>query len=305
MMKSYLMFYVLVVAVFSGGHAWAASNCNLSLQNIRLENTGKNVTYDIFEAGSFALIQNHLIDIKNNSSDLTCDTVVLIQPKQNFFAGSQRGQRLEYQILSGRNSASIYENGLAMVVRNLKPKEKRTLSYQLKFAAGQYVSHGPYRNLFDYSAVEFPLNRTNVYDETAYDFQVRVNKSAKISLWGTNERYQYTVDFGELETGKTLQLAPQLLVQSTADYAIDFQSENHGHLRHRSGDSTWDVDYDFFVNHRPISLTAGGHRSRFRQPASAVGDRYSMMFRVGNVNSKPAGQYEDVITITVTPSLVH
>ncbi|GAB6260830.1 hypothetical protein [Photobacterium sp. 53610] len=301
-LKPFLMLCAL--AVFSGS-PWAAPNCNLSLQNIRLENTGKNVIYDIFEAGSFSLIQNHLIDIKNNSSDLTCDTVVLIQPKQNYFSGSQRGQRLEYQILAAKNAASIYENGLAIVVRNLKPKEKRTLSYQLRFASGQYVSHGQYQNLFDYTAVEYPLNRTNIFDETEHDFQVRVNKTAKISLWGTNDRHQYTVDFGELETGKTLQIAPQLLVQSTADYSIDFQSENYGHLRHRSGDTKWDVDYDFFVNNRSVPLAAGGHSVSFRQPASAVGDRYSMMFRIGNVRSKPAGQYEDVITITVTPSLVH
>ncbi|QUJ70014.1 hypothetical protein KDD30_17840 (plasmid) [Photobacterium sp. GJ3] len=301
-MKTYFICFILMLGSVP---VWAAKTCHLSLQNIRLENSGRNINYDMFETGSFALIQNHFIDIKNNSPDGVCDTVLLIKPRQNAFRGAQRSQQLEYQILAGRNSGAIYENGLAIVIRDLKPKEIRTVGYQLKFASQQYVSHGQYRNLFQYSAVEYPLNRTNIYDETNAEFQVQVNKTARVSLWGTNDRHQYQVDFGELETGETRQLTPQLLVQSTADYSIEFQSQNRGHLRHDSGDSQWDVDYGFFVNNRSVPLQTGRSLLSFRQPASAVGDRYSMMFRIGNVRNKPAGQYEDVITITVTPSLVH
>ncbi len=282
-----------------------AADCNLSLQNIRLENTGKRNIYDIFDTGSFSLIQNHLIDVKNNSNDKDCNTILLIKPKQNFYKRQKASKKLDYQILAGKNSASIYENGLAIAINNLKPNEKRTVSYQVKFASGQYVTHGRYTNQFNYSVVEAPLNRAVIYQQKKHDFTVRVDKVAKVSLWGTSNAYQHTVDFGEMTSGETLRLTPKLLVQSTANYSIQFESQYNGHMRHMKGDSKWDVNYDFFLNKRLIPLGSGTQIANYNQPANAVGDRFSMMFKLGNVRSKPAGNYSDVITITVTPSLVY
>ncbi|MCW8327207.1 hypothetical protein MD588_00130 [Photobacterium sp. SDRW27] len=296
---------VIVLGVMVSGMNVAASECNLSLQNIRLENTAKKAQYDIFDTGSFALIQNHLIDIKNNSSEQSCNTVLLIQPRRNYYQSQKGLQKLDYQILAGNNSSSIYENGLAIAINNLLPTEKRTIGYQLKFRSGQYVTHGDYINSFNYAAVKAPINRAVVYEKIDHDFAVNVDKVAKISLWGTNNTRHYTVDFKEMTSGESYRAKPQLLVQSTTDYSLKFESENRGHLRHTSGDSRWDVDYDFWVNKQLINLSAGERTLNYNQPDSAVGTRYSMLFRLGSVRSKPAGGYADSITITVTPSLLH
>jgi hypothetical protein len=104
------------------------------------------------------------------------------------------------------------------------------------------------------------------------------------------------IDFGTLETGETVLVFLQLRANGDAD--VSLSSRENGVLRHTSLPD-YAAPYVLAIDGRAIDLSA---RTSFRAPpaASIEGISLPMQITIGNVSGLPAGDYEDLVTISIS-----
>lgn len=139
--------------------------------------------------------------------------------------------------------------------------------------------------------VEFPL-------------QIIVGQNIALSLLDVGRPFDendttHTMNFGELTSGESGRM--DIRVRANIGHRLFLSSQNNGSLRHVSSHST--VGYELFVSGRKVSL-AGSSGSpsiagQSQVPTSDAGELYPVEVRIGDVSSRPAGNYRDVITVSV------
>lgn len=126
-----------------------------------------------------------------------------------------------------------------------------------------------------------------------------VNSGAPFDLTAT---YQ-TLNFGILTTGQTQSF--DIVVLSNSGYNLYFSSTNNGNLKHVNYNSN--VIYSMYVNNGQVNLTTSS--SNPVPVASGVGltanegVRIPIRVTMGEVKNQLAGQYADVIFITISSNL--
>lgn len=151
-----------------------------------------------------------------------------------------------------------------------------------------------------------------VYSQTAYisvadenglplaehpvSLAINVIPAAVMGLKGEFQRVNGVarIDLGELTPGpKTL--GTSLFVLSTGGYRVSVQSFNQGRLR--QGATEWYVNYGLSVGASTINLATGGDIEVVSNRPRA--DDYALTVNIGDVSGRRAGQYTDVLTLTV------
>lgn len=163
------------------------------------------------------------------------------------------------------------------------------------------VRAGTYTDTFTVRAYD-GANIDNSYNVT---LTVNVPVVARISLVSTGSPFNAadtseTLNFGNLVTNQTMSFDMRILTNS--GYDVRFSSANDGVMKHLTPGVTTTVPYTVTVNGIEQSLvgTAGtpllvvsgsgeSSTSGFNQPVTV---------KIGNVSSKVAGNYSDVITVT-------
>lgn len=127
---------------------------------------------------------------------------------------------------------------------------------------------------------------------------VNVLPSAVLGLSGQFTRVggQALIDLGELREGVS-QVPLQIMVASTRAYRLEFASRNAGRLM--MADTRWSVPYGLAVGDKSLVLT-----SRAFYDASENANNNSTMplrFVIGDASGKRAGNYSDVLTVSIAP----
>jgi len=112
------------------------------------------------------------------------------------------------------------------------------------------------------------------------------------------------MDFGELEQGETR--TAYLQVRATKAVSIRIESQNRGQMRRvnaMSAASEGGLAYGLQVAGRPIELGAGAQTIAGRPPITLDGESYPMVVTItGAPGTLPAGHYQDIVSIDVTPN---
>ncbi|WP_413110651.1 hypothetical protein [Thaumasiovibrio sp. DFM-14] len=294
------MFKPLLYATIAMLSANAYAQCQQKITQFYQQPANKHQSYDMFGNNPFPLSQTYVVKVTNTGTE-QCQSTLIIKPQSNALTNAVN-QQLRFEINNLGTPSRRFENGLALSVPRLEPGQNKEMQFSLKFPKGQYVRSGRFSQHFDIYLTQ-AKNIGQQLDERREHLTANVEQSARISLWGIGGANRYTVDFGTMTSNKELILQPKLLVQSSTDYKLEISSDNRGKMRHAGGNPEWDVNYDFFLDNQRINLNSTTFELLERQPENAVGHRYSMRFKLGDVSRRPAGNYNDSIKINITPSL--
>jgi hypothetical protein len=82
---------------------------------------------------------------------------------------------------------------------------------------------------------------------------------------------------------------------------ISVDSQNDGRLKHKVLPSDAGIVYVMRLDGTTLDLSSGPGELLRSPPVSLDGSGYPMQLQVGDVGGRPAGDYKDLLTITVSP----
>lgn len=163
---------------------------------------------------------------------------------------------------------------------------------------GQLMRPGPYRDRLTLQL----LDSERHLDSRETGIEVSVAAQAAIAAAGSqfggfSVARGAAMDFGVLEQGKEREAF--LFVQSNSNYVLRLQSDHGGVLRRQSGSASPDnsISYQASLDGVPLDLkqpVTVRNREGIRSEAP-----YTLRARIGQVEGKQAGSYQDVITVDV------
>lgn len=181
-------------------------------------------------------------------------------------------------------------------------------SHQREFVftipALQVVSGGTYSASVRVDLYEGNLGTHEVARTVTIQLRARVLESLDLAVLASGQGFtpgadRHTLDFGELTQGKSLGL--DLKVRSNAGYSVRIASEQGGLLKLKSGAPTDSIPYRLELGQMPLPLT--------KEPLTAVvhrggatpilGTTYPLRVTIGDLANPTAGDYQDVLTVTV------
>jgi hypothetical protein len=107
------------------------------------------------------------------------------------------------------------------------------------------------------------------------------------------------IDFHTLTAGEIKNAIVQ--VRATSAVAIVVQSQNQGRMKHEVLGGDPGVPYTMRLDGTNVNLAAASDTVLRAPPVSLEGASYPMLLQVGDVAGRPAGEYQDLLTVTVSP----
>lgn len=241
------------------------------------------------------------IDVRNRS-DAACDLRLIALSEvagQRRLIGSSSRQPLGYELTSGSGTQLPNENEASFGLPVLIPANaERRVRLELRLNPGQVVRAGHYDDQLRLQlqsaggATLTNVRRTPV--------SVRVPPRAQVNVAGTAGAFasglrSSVLDLGDLSGGSRGRV--YLQVRSNEAVRIRLVSQNRGVLRHTTiADQT--IPYQFSVDGSAVDLR-GPTRLVRSPPRTLDGAAYLGVATVAPVSNRFAGEYRDVITITV------
>lgn len=225
----------------------------------------------------------------------TCEVDVILRRPS---AAHRIGGVLTYEV-SGEGITGGARRDLR--IARLGPAREAT-SAQLRVTAGQNVGPGRHDTTFEVLLRE--AEGGAILDRRDATAMIDVAAKTAISVVGLQPRplrrfpdspvRNLAMDFGELETGESQTAYVQ--VRSNGRYALTLDSENGGALAHNSLAST--ISYEGTLDGAAMDLSGIGRA--LGAPTDLRGRQHALRILIGDVAQKPAGDYADVVTVTVT-----
>ncbi|WED29796.1 hypothetical protein L3V77_20530 [Vibrio sp. DW001] len=273
-------------------NTYAYGDCNARL--ISIEPQFSLSRYDVFSVSDTPLVQNYIVRADIEGQD--CTAIVELDIGGN----SNHLQSPNFEILKFEWHAErgFEKNGLWYIPLT---ENNATGKIQLRFPGKQWVSAGVYQNKLEASVIE---NGSNLLSYTGKKFYLDINAevlpTSKVQFYGLSQRH-YDLDFGELETGKSIRSSPRLWIQSTGGYYISIESDYDGNLRHDSLNPKWDIEYRMSIADKNIDMHKTGRQ--WRSGDSTSGSSLPINFVVGETKERRGGEYRDNIHISIEPDL--
>ena len=111
------------------------------------------------------------------------------------------------------------------------------------------------------------------------------------------------LNFGNLTQGQTKGV--DVVIQTCAGYKLNISSLNNGKLKHQQ--ANFFANYSLTANSNPINLTNSSMGPVTISTASGShpsdGFRFELDFQINDISNLPAGNYQDILTVTVTTNL--
>jgi len=109
-----------------------------------------------------------------------------------------------------------------------------------------------------------------------------------------------TINFGDVGSASaTLNRAINITALSTLPFAIKFESENGGLLKRRANEAQGIV---YAMNYAGVAVSPGDTMLCPMTPAPmGIGKQFEVGLNRSSINSLPAGNYRDTVTLTFTP----
>ena len=151
-------------------------------------------------------------------------------------------------------------------------------------------------NSYDPAQPDATATLTVLGNVTPFIEVVLVDPGAPFPFFGGTT--QRTMDFGVLQAGDTRQY--DLLVETNALFSMDIASQNSGVLTYQGsnpvGGLPTEVDYELYVDGQTVNLDTGS--ATFGSGLSGL--RWPFLVEILDYGVPVAGQYQDIIDITVT-----
>jgi spore coat protein U-like protein len=297
-----LLAAALLAALMPAG---AAQACRLELRNLNdITFSGR---YDPFAATQSP--RSMRFSVRNKDFDV-CSFGVGIDRGQNgnrLMAGD--GDTLDYEIVGPDNRAiadapATSGNGLLTGIA-FTPMLPVELEVWAIVPAGQMAEAGKYDdrltvNLYQMSGGQ-PGQR---HDSETFEVEATVGSTmqTKLIVGGVSGRLDgrvATLDFGDLETGKTLSF--DLEVAGNVPYEVRLQSENRGAFTGTdSGNRDGRITYTLSMNGRSLSLTGTAEVDVAAPHGGTLTNEHNFTVQVGDTSRALAGRYSDSLTVTVS-----
>jgi spore coat protein U-like protein len=300
----------LATALLLGCAGLAPAACDLDIRKLGsvVLHASANGIYSPFDPNRYIVIEEFEIEHKGDA----CDFFVTFSASQT--GGYNRtmrhhGAALEYDIYGSSNLQNLLKDipgaSTNEVLRGRfeNGKQAGKLQFAIALPPGQFVPPGTYKDRITLTAYEGTLNQHIWRDAKSIQIMTRIDSAIQLSLVQSGgafdpDRRGYFLDLGELSEGKTAQV--DLLVRNNTGYAIVFESENRGMLRHQGAVESDSISYELEV--RGIRMRLTGKREQLdgvNEISSLQGDRYPIKITIGSTGDVSAGTYRDNITITV------
>ena len=290
---------VLALVLATSPALASGSPCNAQIGTIAPVPT---VAYDPFD-GVAKSVTFQVQAVNNGADACTLSLAIASQAtgsQRNFKMGAQK---LRYLVETP--GGDDYENAIdeprgSITLAGGVGKTKM-IDVVVKVPAGLIGPAGTYTDILKFRLYRAGGNALGP-DRTANAAAI-VEERAQVNIAGASG-YSYPfgvdrIDFQTLTTGETKNAIVQ--VRATSAVAIVVQSQNHGRMKHKVLNADPGVPYTMRLDGTTVNLTAASYAVLRSPPVSLEGVSYPMLLQVGDVSARPAGNYQDLLTITVSP----
>lgn len=296
-----LLFLSLSAPIFAQGVAPDPSTVNTGCR-IRINTAPNSWIIEGFDPFANGLAEGTFSAIFINDGDAECrftPTFLLRQPP--FGLANNGGRPIPYAILNMTDPQDVTpRSGSSQRISInrqmiLQPREQRSILYKLIADRKTIRASGNFSQEVTLEAQDINFRSLGGIPLL---IGIDVLPSARIGLAGayTVNDGQAIVNLGQLRPG----IAPvplQLRVSSTGEYDIAITSANSGRLR--QGATQWSIPYSMVVNGTNVNL-AGPSTVSGPKKFGSRNDSMPIQFVIGDVSQQRAGQYSDIISVTVT-----
>ena len=262
------------------------------------------VAYDPFD--NVARSADFEVEFTNNGPD-SCNLSLAVASQQ---PGSTRhlensGAQLRYVV--EKPGGDDYANNIAAPQGSITLKggagKVKSITLRIKVPRGLIAPAAMYSDTLRFrtyqagTAIQMGPERT-AFARAAVEARAQVNiagtSSSNFGSFGIDQ-----IDFGTLDSNETREAAVQ--VRATRSVAISISSQHHGKLKHKALSAAPGVPYSMRIEGENVTLSGAPFVLLRAPPASLDGANYRMQLRIGDTSSRPAGNYQDMLTITVSP----
>lgn len=290
----------LLFAVTLGVWAPAMARCEFQFERIEQSNKTSALMFDVFNPDG--LVKQFEVALRRiDQTPAPCGVQLKLKPDGMTRLMNSVGEGLDY-LLAGTSEPMIYDpeaDELRLNFSQVLYEELLIFEYQVQMSPAQFVAPGIYQDELLFEVTDL-TNPERLYLQKKLAIATEVEPGARISFVGYLNRHQ-VVDFGELVDGVRITPEPQILIQSNGNFALKFTSEHEGALRHEGGNKRWDIPYQTQVGGKPVDLTAQGTTLQYHEATDDSGLRLPVSLLVPVIGERPAGHYEDIIRVTITP----
>lgn len=307
---SWLVVAVLLILAPACRALAAHADCGISLKDVRKVDVSGSLGYDIYSPTE--MTQTVFFGVFHSKNAPPCDYFVT-------FSKGQAGTYDRAMIGPGIDGLSyqIYDNPSKINVLKDIPEafasevlsgtfdsiaELQQQSWYLAVPPMQVVVSGRYEDSIQLSLYEGSIDNHVLRDTATATISTTVGEVVELCITECGAPFDpfsrsRTMSFGNLVTGANR--AVDLQVRGTVDYEVIVGSDNAGTMLHTL-DKRSAVPYALTINGTSIDL--GRNTVTIATgvgPTGMEGDRYEMRATIGEVAGALAGDYSDVINITV------
>lgn len=285
-----------------------AATCTLSLVG---SVTQQALIYNPFQAGATtAAVSFTLKNTDSNSCNVAFAFFKATAPQ-----ASAGGATVPYQVLS-TSSASITQiaasppssmpsSGVNAATLTVAAGTTVTANATISVAQGQIVGPGAYSDQLTLGV--YGTNSSGNYPyvlQTPLNVSITVNSQMTISVAGGGQ--STTLDFGTLTPGAYRSV--NLLAWSNQAFHVDLTSDNNGVMKRIDGNGqtlgSGQVPYTVTVNNAQTTDLSQKRSVSISNTATPFGgSTIPFQATIGPFNIQPAGNYRDVITISIQPGM--
>jgi spore coat protein U-like protein len=261
--------------------------------------------YDIFDTTAFY----QPLTLRVHGIDGACPFYISAAPSGGGSEGELSGpggplRFSVYRDVSGAQILSAAETAVVtQVLTGALSGAGDTAQFQIAYsiAPQQVVAPGDYSGQIALSFYEGNVGAGILRAQQQVPLTVHIPATTDISFAEgafDEDLTTYTIPFGMMHEGDMKGVA--LHARSNAGYRILLRSENGGVMRHQDANEDSTVPYTLSVDGRATPL-ARTDQQAILNPAQTgpLGQAHRLDFKIGSTAGVSAGEYQDVITITV------
>lgn len=272
-----------------------AANCEVGAR----PGTAAQDVYDPFSPANTVLTFEILA---TNAGDKDCNVRFYVAPLGGELVLNSDGHALGYRVEAPRAAGGPEANEHGPFTARVPAGGTSTIQARFTVPAQQVVPRG------DYEGQLLLRGRTEGNEPVAFAggdpvLRLRVQPRVEMSISGTaaasyaeHDMAPASIDLGVAQTGESGRVFVN--VWSNGSVLVTLDSQNNGVLRLVEDESLPPIDYLATFDGQRISL-ATPHAVQRTPPMSIRGSSYELAVTLGDVSGKFAGQYKDVITVTV------
>lgn len=301
------------IIVLAGGwlSSFGAKACDLRIMDITsAQYTGnRGRGYEVYDPRRGALVITFRVQTQTGN----CPFFVTVSPASAPGGGPGTlrgpGATLRYDLFKDASASQLLRPvnvaSASDVFVASAPSGTSTTIFQFAMVvwAGQVVPPGVYVDDIAIAAYEGALGSGILRDQRRVASSAMVPSVAEISFAeGANfdpNVSSYTITFNMMHAGDR-RLA-RLKARSNGGYRILLSSQNGGVMRHVDPRDDSTVPYTLSVDGAQVSLPSGGSTQAIINPnmTAVTGDTHSLEFHILTTEGASAGDYRDVINISV------